>query len=101
MKNRYDNALKLRSIIITHGTGGQMDDIEFRLLRAEFFDNPATKRLLPDFVRDSVSGDDVWAYLKDYHTGVNLGDKRDHLPAQNGATAWMFAALWRVCSPSS
>ncbi len=32
---------------------------------------------------------------------VNLGDKRDHLPAQNGATAWMFAALWRVCSPSS
>ncbi|MFT5798432.1 MAG: hypothetical protein ACI84R_002499 [Candidatus Azotimanducaceae bacterium] len=35
---KFDNALKLRSIITSHGTGGEMNDIEFRLLRAEIFD---------------------------------------------------------------
>lgn len=83
MTNRYDNALKLRAIITTHGTGGQMDDIEFRLLRAEFFDDPATKRLLPGFVRDSVTRDDVWAYLKDHHTGEGAyAARRKHIAAQ-------------------
>lgn len=83
MTHRFDNALKLRSIITTHGTGGQMDDIEFRLLRAEFFDDPAAKRLLPSFVRDSVTGDDVWAYLKDHHTGEGAyAARRKHIAAE-------------------
>jgi len=33
---RFDYALKLRSIISAHATGDTMNDIEFRLLRAEF-----------------------------------------------------------------
>lgn len=83
MTVKYDNAIKLRSIIVTHGTGGQMNDIEFRLLRAELFDEPATKRLLPRFVRDSVTGDDVWAYLKDYHTGQGAyAARRKHITAE-------------------
>lgn len=83
MTNRYDNALKLRSIITALGTGGQMDNIEFRLLRAEFFDDPATKRLLPEFVRDNVTGDDVWAYLKDFHTGGGAyAARRKHIAAE-------------------
>lgn len=83
MNQRYDNALKLRAIITTHGTGGQMDDIEFRLLRAEFFDDPATKRLLPEFVRDSVAGDDVWTYLKDYRKGSGAyAARRKHIAAE-------------------
>ena len=32
---------------------------------------------------------------------VNRGDKRGHLPAQNGATLGMSGALWRVCSSHS
>ena len=56
---KFDNALKLRSIITAHGTGGEMNDIEFRLLRSEFFDDPNTKPHLPRFVRDNVDGDGV------------------------------------------
>lgn len=60
-----------------------MDDIEFRLLRTEFFDDLATKRLLPSFVRDSVNGADVWAYLKDYHTGEGAyAARRKHIAAE-------------------
>ena len=66
---RFDKALMLRALITDHGTGGTMDDAEFRLLRVEFFNDPDTKNLLPRFIRDNVDGDGVWAYLKDFHTG--------------------------------
>lgn len=80
MTNRFDNALRLRSIITDLGTGGQMDNIEFRLLRADFFDDSSAKRLLPSFVRASLTDDDVWAYLKDFHTGEGAyAARRKHI----------------------
>jgi len=36
-----------------------------------------------------------------FSPSVNRGDKRGHLPAQNGATLGMSGALWRVCSSHS
>lgn len=79
----FDYALKLRGIITAHATGETMNDIEFRLLRAEFFDDPSTKALLPRFVRDNVDGAGVWSYLKDFHTGSGAyAARRKHIAAQ-------------------
>jgi len=81
--SKFDNALKLRSIITAHGTGKAMDDTEFRLLRAEIFDDPSIKHLLPQFIRDSIDGDSVWAYLKDFHTGTGAyAARRKHIVSQ-------------------
>jgi len=66
---KLDNAIKLRAIITARGTGGEMSDFEFRLLRSEFLDDPSIKPYLPRFVRDNVDGDGIGAYLKDVHTG--------------------------------
>ena len=81
--HKFDNALKLRSIITAHGTGGEMNDIEFRLLRAGFLDDPNTKPHLPRFVRDNVDGGGVWAYLKDFHAGNGAyAARRKHISEQ-------------------
>jgi hypothetical protein len=80
---RFDYALKLRSIISAHATGDTMNDIEFRLLRAEFFNDPDTKALLPRFVRENVDGAGIWSYLKDFHTGSGAyAARRKHISAQ-------------------
>jgi len=80
---RFNDALKLRSILIVHATGGVMDDIEFRGLRERFFIDPAAKKLLPRFVRDNFDGDSVWAYLKDFYTGSGAyAARRKHITEQ-------------------
>lgn len=80
---KYDNALKLRSIIVKHGTGGEMSDIEYRLLRAEFFDDPRLRQYLPEFVRENVDGSGIWIYLKDFHTGSGAyAARRKHVQEQ-------------------
>lgn len=83
MNSKFDNAVKLRTIITAHGTGTAMDDAEFRLLRSQFLEDPSHKRLLPQFVRDNIDGDSVWAYLKDFHTGTGAyAARRKHIAAQ-------------------
>lgn len=80
---KFDYALKLRSLISAHATGDPMNDIEFRLHRAEFLDDPDTKALLPRFVRDNVDGAGIWSYLKDFHTGSGAyAARRKHIAAQ-------------------
>ena len=69
---------------------GGMDVSEARRLKALEDENAKLKRLYADAMLDNAG-------LKD----VNRGDKRGHLPAQNGATLGMSGALWRVCSSHS
>jgi len=79
----FDSALKLRSILTTHGTGGSMDEKEFLSLRAELLDDPNTRNLVPRFVRDNVDAKGVWAYLKDFHTGSGAYTaRRKHITSQ-------------------
>lgn len=60
-----------------------MNDLEFRLLRAEFFDDPVIKKMLPRFVRDNVDGEGIWTYLKDFHTGSGAyAARRKHITEQ-------------------
>lgn len=82
-KNKFDLALTLKAIITTHATDGIMDDDEFRRLRDTFFNDPSTKRLLPQFIRNNIDGAGVWTYLKDYHTGNGAyAARRKHLTSE-------------------
>ena len=66
---RFDRALMLKSIIASRAEGGEISDWVYRLLRADFFDDPITQKLLPQFVGSNIDGKGLWSYLKGYHEG--------------------------------
>jgi Abortive infection C-terminus len=69
-ENRYDKALTLKAQITSLATGGELTDRVYRILRAEFFDDPQTRNFLPQFIRTSVESDSIWAELKEIYTGT-------------------------------
>ena len=80
---KFDKALKLRSIITALATGGTMDSGEFLSLRSEFLNDQNTRKILPEFIRNNVDGDGVWLYFRDFHTGEGAYDaRRKHIKAE-------------------
>ncbi len=74
--HRHEQAKKLRAIIMDRATGGVMDNHEYEELRSVFMDDAQTKKLLPAFVRDNLNNSEIWAYLKEFHTGAGAYDAR-------------------------
>ena len=79
-EHRFDRALMLKGMLMSLATGGGLVDWTYRLLRADFLDDPSTKGLLPQFVRTNVDGDGLWAYFKDVHEGSGAyAARRKHI----------------------
>ena len=68
-EHRFEKALTLKGLITSVVTGGTITDWEYRLIRADFVDDPATKRLLPRYVITSMNTKSLWAAMKAVHTG--------------------------------
>jgi len=65
----FEKALMMQNMITALGTGGGMSDQVYLKIRSELISNPATKSLLPRFVRTCRDSDSLWNYLKSVHHG--------------------------------
>src|SRR4051794_12896068 len=75
----HDRAMLLQNMLIARATGGgtEVDDGLYRHLRAEFMANPATKQLVPSFVRTTRDLSAFWGYIK-YAFGGSA-ERREHI----------------------
>lgn len=64
----YERAMFLQNLLISSATGGSGDTAIYALLRREFLDDPATKPLLPPYVRSCRELGAFWSVAKGMST---------------------------------
>ena len=60
----FERAQMLQNLLIARATGGPGDEATYQALRRYFFDDPAIKPLLPEFIRTSRDLSQFWGYIK-------------------------------------
>jgi hypothetical protein len=60
----YKQALSLRTLLISHATGGAANEADYAALRRALMNNPRTKGLLPSFVRTTFDLQSFWGFIK-------------------------------------
>lgn len=59
-----ERALALQQMLTSRATGGSLDQAAYTELRLEFMEDPATKDLLPRFVRTCRLDNELWSHFK-------------------------------------
>lgn len=62
--DRFERAMFLMNMMISHATQGESDDAAYGTLRREFMGDPETKDLLPSYVRTCRDLDAFWPVAK-------------------------------------
>lgn len=92
----FERAMMLQNMLVDQATGSSMDEPLYLQLRREFMEDPATRDLLPDYVRANRSSGALWGYLKSVaprwqprreHIWQSFGPLLDHLEGRNRAPA--------------
>jgi hypothetical protein len=60
----YDRAIMLQDMLVSVATGGDIDESSYLALRKAFMADPATRDLIPVFVRTSRSSGALWGHFK-------------------------------------
>ena len=63
-QNDFERAEHLQRLLICHATGNSASNDEYFEFRQRFINNPATKSLLPQFVRTSRDLAQFWQFIK-------------------------------------
>lgn len=64
LENDFEKAQYLQNLLIGFATGNNAENAEYRKLRQYFLDNPATKPLLPSWVRTNRNLSQFWEFIK-------------------------------------
>jgi hypothetical protein len=64
LENDFEKAQYLQNLLINHATGNGAENAEYQELRHYFLDNPATKSLLPSWVRTNRDLAQFWQFIK-------------------------------------
>ena len=64
LENDFEKAQYLQSLLINFATGNGAENAEYQELRQYFLDNPATKSLLPSWVRTNRDLSQFWQFIK-------------------------------------
>jgi uncharacterized protein YfkK (UPF0435 family) len=64
LENDFEKAQYLQSLLINLATGNGAENAEYQELRQYFLDNPATKSLLPSWVRTNRDLSQFWQFIK-------------------------------------
>ena len=64
LENDFEKAQYLQNLLIGFATGNNAENAEYRKLRQYFLDNPATKPLLPSWVRTNRDLSQFWEFIK-------------------------------------
>ncbi|MHB8777525.1 MAG: abortive infection family protein [Anaerolineales bacterium] len=64
LENDFERAQYLQNLLINHATGGAAENTEYQELRQYFLDNPATKSLIPSWVRINRDLAQFWQFIK-------------------------------------
>lgn len=93
----FERARMLQDMLLARATdSSSMDEKLYLRLRKEFMDDPATRPLLPDFVRSNRTGGSLWGYFKSVsgqwqprreHIWKSFGPILDYLEGSAGAPA--------------
>ena len=77
----FERATQLQNLLVAHATAlGKQDTEEYESLRKCFIDNPATKKLVPDFVRTNRNLDQFWGFIK--HSHASYAERRKFIWAE-------------------
>ncbi len=64
LENDFEKAQYLQNLLVNHATGGAAENSEYQELRQYFLDNPATKSLIPSWVRIHRDLAQFWQFIK-------------------------------------
>lgn len=64
LKNDFEKAQELQNLLISFATGGIAQDIDYQKLRQCLLDNPATRQLLPSWVKTNRDLSQFWQFIK-------------------------------------
>ena len=74
LDNAFERAQYLQNMLISEATGGGADHDHYTLIRKEFVNDPATKNLLPRFVRTNRDPAQFWQFIK--HEFAHYAERR-------------------------
>ncbi|MCT4685408.1 MAG: abortive infection family protein [Roseicyclus sp.] len=75
-KERLEQALELKSLLVSLSTGGDFDSERYRELRFHLLDDPATRPRVPAFVSRHRDSAELWSYLKGVCSGKGAYEAR-------------------------
>jgi len=64
LENDFEKAQYLQNLLVNHATSGAAENSEYQELRQYFLDNPATKSLIPSWVRIHRDLAQFWQFIK-------------------------------------
>lgn len=64
LENDFEKAQYLQNLLVNHATNGPAENSEYQELRQYFLDNPATKSLIPSWVRIHRDLAQFWQFIK-------------------------------------
>ncbi len=64
LETDFERAQYLQNLLINHATGGVAENSEYQELRQYFLDNPATKSVIPSWVRLNRDLSQFWQFIK-------------------------------------
>ena len=64
LENDFEKAQYLQNLLINYATGNDAENAEYHELRQYFLGNPATKSLLPSWVRINRDLSQFWQFIK-------------------------------------
>jgi len=68
LESDFERAQYLQSLLINRATGGMAENTEYHELRQYFLDNPATKSVIPSWVRVNRDLSQFWQFIKNKYS---------------------------------
>ena len=80
LQSKFDKASYLVNMLVAFSTGGEGENSEYQLLRAEFLNDPLVSPLVPSFVRVNRDLTSFWSYIKAKYS--TYAERRTYLSEQ-------------------
>jgi hypothetical protein len=76
LANDLELAEYLQNIVISKATGGDFDNINYKVIRTKFLDDVKLQELIPDYIKKCRDVEQFWQFIKTKYSGDGCYTKR-------------------------